>query len=218
MGPPRLGVTGGIGSGKTTVIGLFAQRGAAVIDTDAISRELTSAGGAAMDQILATFGAAMAGPDGALDRPRMRAAVFADPAARRQLEAILHPRILARSQALARQLADGAPLLVFDVPLLVEATAVRLGLALDRVLVVDCPPERQIAHAVARGGMDRAQVAAVIAAQAPRAARLDLADDVLVNAGSRDALAQRVACLWTRYCPAPPGARPAPPAASGAAP
>jgi dephospho-CoA kinase len=199
--PPRLGVTGGIGSGKSTVIGMFARLGAAIIDTDAISRELTAAGGSAMAAIVAVFGPGAAGPDGALDRPRMRAAVFADPAARQQLEAILHPLILARCHALALAHADDAPLLIFDVPLLVEAKAVRLGLDLDRVLVVDCPPERQIAHAVARGGMDRAQVAAVIAAQAPRAGRLDLADDVIVNAGTREALAARVMRLWSRYCP-----------------
>jgi len=210
MRPPRLGVTGGIGSGKSTVIGMLAGFGAAVVDTDAIAHELTGAGGGAMPAIVAAFGSAMAAADGGLDRPRMRAAVFADAAARRRLEDLLHPRILERALDLARARAATAPLVVFDVPLLVEAQRFRQELALDRVLVIDCPPERQIAHAVARGGMDAATVAAVIAAQAGRADRLALADDVLVNAGSRPALAARVARLWSRYCPAVP---PGPPAA-----
>jgi len=204
MAPPRVGLTGGIGSGKSTVTGVFARLGAAVIDTDAIAHALTAAGGAALPDIAAAFGPSVLTPDGALDRPAMRARVFADPGARRRLEAILHPRILEECQALVQRLGRTAPLLVFDVPLLVEAHAVRLGLALDRVLVVDCPPERQIAHVLARGGMGDAEVAAIIAAQAPRAARLDLADDILVNAGTREALEARVAELWSGYVQQPP--------------
>lgn len=205
MAPPRLGVTGGIGSGKSTVIGLLASLGAAVVDTDAIAHALTAAGGDAMADIAAAFGTDVIAPDGALDRPRMRARVLADPAVRWHLEALLHPRILDECLRQA-QAAGQAPLLVFDVPLLVEATAVRAGLALDRILVVDCPPERQMAHALARGGMTAAEIRGVIAAQAPRAARLDLADDVIVNAATREDLAMRVLHLWSRYCPNAPAA------------
>ncbi len=203
MTAPRLGVTGGIGSGKSTVIGLLAALGAAVVDTDAIAHALTAAGGSAMAAIQAAFGPAVLAPDGALDRQRMRARVFADPSARRRLEALMHPRILAESLRQA-QAAGAAPLLVFDVPLLVEATEVRAGLALDRILVVDCPPERQLAHALARGGMTATEIRSIIAAQAPRAARLDLADDVIVNAATREDLAMRVLHLWSRYCPHAP--------------
>ena len=202
---PRLGVTGGIGSGKSTVIGIMAAMGAAIIDTDAIAHELTAAGGSAMPDLLAAFGPQVLAPDGALDRQRMRALVFAQPAARRQLEALLHPRILERCLALARAAGEAAPLLVFDVPLLVEAAAVRRGLQLDRILVVDCPPDRQVAHAQARGGMSAQEIQCVIAAQAPRTARLDLADDIIVNAGTQKDLERQVRHLWSRYCPAAPG-------------
>jgi dephospho-CoA kinase len=204
MAPPRVGVTGGIGSGKSTVMGVFARLGATPIDTDAIAHALTAPGGGAIAAIAAEFGAALIGPDGALDRPAMRARVFSEPAARQRLEAILHPRILAACHARAQQ-ADDAPLIVFDVPLLAEAVAVRQGLDLDRVLVIDCPPQRQLAHALARGGLRADEIAAIIAAQAPRAARLDLADDVIVNAGTRADLEARVAHLWRRYLPGAAG-------------
>jgi dephospho-CoA kinase len=194
-------VTGGIGSGKSTVIGVLATLGATVIDTDAIAHALTAAGGGAIADIGVAFGAPFIGPDGALDRQRMRALVFADPHARRRLEALLHPRILARCLQMARAADAHAPLVVFDVPLLVEATAVRKGLQLDRTLVVDCPPDRQLAHALARGGMSARDIESVISAQAPRAARLALADDVIVNAATRADLERHVRQLWSHYCP-----------------
>lgn len=196
--PPRIGLTGGIGSGKSTIAGMLAAHGAAIIDSDAIAHELTAAGGAAIEPIRKEFGAQAIDADGALDRRRMRALVFADPAARARLEGILHPLINDRCvrEALAR--AD-APLLVFDIPLLAEGPGVRAALALDSVLVVDCPPERQVANVVARGSMQGDEVLAVIAAQAPRAARLSLADEILVNCGTIESLRMRVDRLWVRY-------------------
>ena len=155
-----------------------------VVDTDAIARALTGPGGAAVAAVAQRFGPAMIDASGAMDRAAMRALVFADPAARGRLEQLLHPLILQRCLQLAAQ-AGPVALLVFDVPLLLEAPAVRLGLALDRVLVVDCPPELQGVRAAARGSLDAAQIPAILASQAARGARLDLADDILVNAGRR---------------------------------
>jgi dephospho-CoA kinase len=206
MGEPlRVALTGGIGSGKSTVAGMLAAHGAAVIDSDAIARELTAPGGAAIDAIRAAFGDRMIGPDGALDRARMRALVFADPGERERLEAILHPMIDAQAQREAAAAARRAPVLVFDIPLLAEGGAARTGRRYDRVLVVDCPPARQLAQALARGRMPETQLRAVIAAQASRGARLDIADDVLVNAGTLDELRARVARLWVDWTD--PGAR-----------
>ncbi len=199
--PLRIGVTGGIGSGKSTVVEMFACRGAAVIDSDAIARELTAANGSAIGAIRAAFGAQVLDEHGALDRARMRSLVFSDPVERARLEAILHPRIRDRCLELARQREATAPLLIFDVPLLVEAVQVRQALGLDRVLVVDCPPALQLAHARSRGTMPEEQIRAVVATQARRWQRLDIADDVVVNAGSLDALRVRVAQLWSHYLP-----------------
>ncbi len=195
----RIALTGGIGSGKSTVARMFADRGAALIDADAIARELSAAGGAAIEQIRATFGSQALDAAGALDRARMRALIFSDPAQRARLEAILHPLIVARSAELAREHAIRAPLLLFDVPLLAEATTVRQELAPDRILVIDCPRERQIAQARARATMSEEQVLAVMASQATREQRLAIADDVLVNAGSLEDLRVRVERLWERY-------------------
>jgi dephospho-CoA kinase len=207
MAPPRLGLTGGIGSGKSTVMAAFARRGAGVVDTDALAHALTGPGGEAISAIVAQFGPGLIAADGALDRARMRERVFGDPDARERLEAILHPRILRDALARARQCGGQVPLLVFDVPLLAEAHAVRRGLELDRVLVIDCPPERQLAQVLARGGLRRDEAAAIIAAQAPRTARLDLADDIIVNAGTCAELEACVDRLWRGYCPpADPGA------------
>jgi len=200
----RIGITGGIGSGKSTVASRFAEHGAAVIDSDAIARELTGAGGAAIAALRAAFGDAAIDAQGAMDRGAMRARVLADPAERKRLEAILHPRIRARCIELAAQHETRFPLVVLDVPLLAEAEDVRRALALDRILVVDCAPERQLALALARAAMPAGQIRALMAAQATRGARLDLADDVIVNAGSRDALWHRVDRLWSHYCPAEP--------------
>jgi dephospho-CoA kinase len=200
----RIGITGGIGSGKSTVASRFAEHGAAVIDSDAIARELTGAGGAAIAALRAAFGDAAIDAQGAMDRGAMRARVLADPAERKRLEAILHPLVRARCIELAAHHETRYPLVVLDVPLLAEAEDVRRALALDRILVVDCAPERQLALALARAAMPAGQIRALMAAQATRGARLDLADDVIVNAGSRDALWHRVDRLWSHYCPAEP--------------
>jgi dephospho-CoA kinase len=202
--PARIAVTGGIGSGKSTVVAMLAERGAAVIDSDAIAHELTAAGGQAIGPIRAAFGAAVIDAQGALDRARMRALVFSDPAQRARLEAILHPLIRQRSLELAQRREAEAPLLIFDIPLLVEAASVRRTLGLDRILVVDCPAAVQLARARARGTMPEEELRKVMASQAPRWQRLEIADDVLVNAGSLEALRARVARLWRSYCPGEP--------------
>ncbi len=196
---PRIGLTGGIGSGKSTVAAMLAELGAAIIDNDAIARELTAAGGAAIGPIRAEFGDAMIDDRGALDRARMRALVFPDPGARLRLERILHPMIRDRSERLAGAAQQRSPVLIFDIPLLAEGGGSRSALGLDRILVVDCPLSRQLSHARSRATMPPEQVRAVIATQASRRARLDIADDILVNAGSLDALRARVARLWAKW-------------------
>lgn len=182
MSALRIGLTGGIGSGKSTVLQMLAQRGAFVIDADAISRASTAAGGSAIHAIAQHFGAEFITAEGALDRERMRVAAYADPQARRDLEAIVHPLVGAES---ARQvqaaLQAGARCIVFDIPLLVESG--RWRHQVDRVLVVDCPAATQIERVVARSGLQPAQVEAIIAAQAPRALRLAAADVVIYNEG-----------------------------------
>lgn len=177
----RLGLTGGIGSGKSTVAALLAEAGVAVIDADAISRAITGAGGAALPAIHKAFGAAMFDATGALDRAAMRALVSADPGARQRLEAIVHPLVMRESlrQAQAVQQRE-AQLIVFDIPLLVESGA-RWRAQLDAVLVVDCEPEEQIARVAARSGWPRAHIEGIMAAQATRAQRLAAADFVLLN-------------------------------------
>ena len=175
----RIGLTGGIGCGKSTVAGFFVEAGAALIDTDAISRRLTAAGGAAMSALVAEFGVAMQAPDGALDRARMRELAFADPSARHRLEAILHPMIGARTAAQAA--AATSELIVFDVPLLVESG--RWRARVDRVLVVDCKVQTQIARVMARAGWTPAAALAVTQQQASRQARRACADAVIYNEG-----------------------------------
>jgi dephospho-CoA kinase len=192
--PVAIGLTGGIGSGKSTVAALLADCGAAVVDTDAIARLLTLPGGKGIAPIAEAFGADTIAADGALDRERMRAIVFADPAAKRRLEAILHPLIGAEADRQAAAQAD-APALVFDVPLLVEST--RWRQRVDRVLVVDCREATQRERVVARSGWSPAQVDAVIAQQASRLLRRTAADAVIFNDGlSREALASEVRALW----------------------
>lgn len=190
-----VGLTGGIGCGKTTVADLFAARGAAVIDTDQIAHALTAPGGAAMPALVAAFGPDYATPEGALDRARMRALVFADAAARARLEAILHPRIREATNA-AALLATG-PYLIFVVPLLIESGTWRERVA--RVLAIDCPEEMQVARVMARNGMTEAQVRAIMAAQVPRARRLAEADDVIRNDDGIDALLPQVERLHAFY-------------------
>jgi len=178
----RIGLTGGIGSGKSTVLQMFAALGAAVIDADAISRATTAAGGAAIAAIGARFGPEFITAEGALDRERMRAHAYADPRARKQLEEIIHPLVGHES---ARQVeaavAAGAPCIVFDIPLLVESG--RWRAQVDRVVVVDCSPATQVERVVARSGLKAEEVRAIIATQATRADRLAAADIVICNDG-----------------------------------
>ncbi|HYF18583.1 MAG TPA: dephospho-CoA kinase [Ramlibacter sp.] len=182
MSALRIGLTGGIGSGKSTVLAMLAARGAAVVDADAISRSTTAAGGAAIPAIAQHFGADFVTAGGALDRERMRARAYADPQARRDLEAIIHPLVGAESQRQVQAaLAAGARCIVFDIPLLVESG--RWRRQVDRVLVVDCHAATQVSRVVARSGLAPAQVEAIMAAQAPRALRLAAADVVVFNEG-----------------------------------
>jgi dephospho-CoA kinase len=190
-----VGLTGGIGCGKTTVADQFGALGATLIDTDLIAHALTAPHGAAMPAIVATFGPAFAGPDGALDRARMRALVFADPGAKASLEAILHPRIRAACDAQAAA-ATGAYLL-FVVPLLVESGNWRDRV--DRVLVIDCAERTQLARVMARNGLSEDQVLAIMANQATRSQRLAAADDVITNDDGMAALAPQIAALHAIY-------------------
>ena len=178
----RVGLTGGIGSGKSTVLEMLRQLGAATIDADAISRATTAAGGAAIPAIAQAFGPEFITPDGALDRERMRVHVYAHPQARQTLEAIIHPLVGAESDRQVQQAtAQGMRCIVFDIPLLVESG--RWRAQVDRVLVVDCLPATQIARVAARSGLSTAQVEAIMAAQAPRGLRLQAADAVIFNEG-----------------------------------
>ena len=190
-----VGLTGGIGCGKSTVADLFAARGAAVIDTDQIAHGLTAPHGAAMPALVAEFGPGYATPDGALDRAKMRALVFSDPSARARLEGILHPRIR-EATAAAALLADG-PYTIFVVPLLIESGTWRERVA--RVLAIDCSEETQVARVMARNGLTEEQVRAIMAAQVPRARRLAEADDVIVNDAGVDNLLPQVERLHLRY-------------------
>jgi dephospho-CoA kinase len=190
-----VGLTGGIGSGKSTVAALFQALGAAVIDTDVIAHELTAPGQPAVEQIRARFGADYVTAQGALDRARMRDLVFADAKAKRDLEAILHPRI--REQAAVRVAQAGTPYAILVVPLLAEAGGWP-GL-IDRVLVVDCDESLQRERTRRRSGLNADQVHAIMARQASRAQRLALADDVIDNSGSVEALEEQVRGLHARY-------------------
>ncbi len=190
-----VGLTGGIGSGKSTVADLFAALGVPVIDTDAIARELTRPGGEALDAIRAAFGGTVMAAGDTLDRAALRHRVFSDAEARHQLEAILHPRI---RQIVTRTLATlAAPYALVVIPLLVETGGYRD--VLNRVLVVDCPEDVQIARVMARSGLARGEVEAILAAQAGRAARLAAADDVILNTASPEALRTQVAALHRHY-------------------
>ena len=179
--PLRIGLTGGIGSGKSTVAQMLQARGAAVIDADAIARNVTAPKGSAMPAIAQTFGAEFITPDGALDRERMRAHVFQQPAAKQALEAIVHPWVTQETQRQAQAAIDqGFGTLVFDVPLLVESGA-RWRAQVDRILVVDCAEETQIQRVMARNGLSREAIHNIIAAQAPRTQKLAAADWVIDN-------------------------------------
>jgi len=195
MRPLRIGLSGGIGSGKSTVGAMLAGLGAVVIDTDLIARQLTLSGGAAMGAIAAEFGPEFIAGDGSLDRPRMRAAAFADGSARRRLEAILHPLIGIEVERAATTAPASAPALVFDVPLLVESG--RWRERVDYVWVVDCDEAVQVARVAARPGWSADAARAVIAQQAPRTARRAVADAVITNdRATLEELARAVEHLW----------------------
>ena len=181
--PLRLGLTGGIGSGKSTVASILASAGAAVMDADAVSRSLTLPGGRAIPAILAEFGEQLIAPNGAMDRDAMRALVFSNPQSKRQLEAIIHPLV---GQVLQEEshaaLAAGHACLVYDVPLLVESGD-RWRRQVDWVCVVDCEVETQIQRVMHRNQLSRAEIERIISQQASRQQRLDCADAVIFNEG-----------------------------------
>jgi dephospho-CoA kinase len=189
-----VGLTGGIGSGKSAAADEFARLGASVVDTDAIAHALTQQGGAAVPKIEKRFGKEFV-LDGAMDRKKMRDHVFADPAAKRALEALLHPMIREESARLIA--AARAPYVMHVVPLLIESPDYRRRV--NRVLVVDAPEEVQVARVRARSNLPEAEVRAIMRTQVTRAARLAAADDVIDNAGSRDALRNQVAALHQKY-------------------
>ena len=201
--PYIVGLTGGIGSGKSAATAHFAALGASVVDTDLIAHALTAPGGAAMAAIRQVFGDGMLAPDGSLDRAAMRELAFARPEARRELEAILHPLIRAES---ARQcLAAPGPYVILAVPLLVESGDYRARC--DRICVVDCPEPVQVARVRQRSGLAEAQIRSIMAAQATRAQRLAAADDVLDNAGTLAELEAQVERLHADYLAAAGAAR-----------
>jgi dephospho-CoA kinase len=190
-----VGLTGGIGSGKSSVARAFESRGVTVVDADALAHALTGPGGAAMPVIQAAFGAEFIDANGALDRARMRARVFTDPAARARLEGILHPMIRAESLRLANE-APG-PYTILMIPLLVESGVARSRC--DRVLVVDCPEEEQVRRVMSRSGLEAEEVRAIMATQATRAERLAAADDVLENGGDPADIDPQVEALHAQY-------------------
>lgn len=188
--PLRVGLTGGIASGKSAVSRAFERRGIEVVDADVATRELTRPGAAALAEIAARLGAGTIAPDGGLDRAAVRARVFADPAERRALEAILHPRVAQWLRERAER-AQG-PYVVLAIPLLAEVGRYDW---LDAVVVVDCPPELQRERLIRRDRIDAALANAMIAAQASRATRLALADYVIENTGSEAELDARVGAI-----------------------
>lgn len=193
----RVGLSGGIGSGKSTVAALFAELGVPIIDSDLISHELTRPGGTAIPLIRRAFGTEYVTAEGALDRTRMRERIFAHPQAKRELEAIMHPLILSRMLEAAAEASAGAPYLMLVVPLLFESAGFR-GMV-DRALVVDCQEEVQIERTVARSGLDREAVRAIMAGQLSRTERLKRADDIIENDGSPEQLRPKVAELHRFY-------------------
>ena len=190
-----VGLTGGIGSGKSAAADEFARLGASVVDTDAIAHELTEKGGAAMPAIARLFGANAVSADGSMNRKSVRERVFADPASKRALEGLLHPMI--REESARRIAAAAGPYVVHVVPLLVESPDYRKRV--DRVLVVDCPEHTQIERVRARSGLAESEVRAIMRNQATRAERVAAADDVIDNGGSRESLRKQVAALHQKY-------------------
>ena len=190
----RIGLTGGIASGKSTVANLFAALGASIVDTDLLAREIVAPGSALLAQVAAHFGPAVLGPDGSLDRRELRSRVFADPAERAWLEALTHPAI--RELTDTRCEAASGPYVIVAIPLLVETSA---AARFDRVLVVDCDPELQLARLAARDGASREEAERMLAAQAPRSARLAVANDVIHNDGDLASLRDQVGKLHRQY-------------------
>jgi dephospho-CoA kinase len=190
-----VGLTGGVGSGKSKVADFFVENGAGLVDTDAIAHELTGPNGDAMPALLAAFGPAVANQQGALDRVAMRQRVFSDPGARARLEGILHPLI--RQISMARCDAAEAPYVILAVPLLVESGAYRQHC--DRIVVVDCPESLQIKRVMARNGISAEEVKAIMAAQSTRAQRLAVADDVVTNDADLAKLSLQVGRLHQKY-------------------
>jgi dephospho-CoA kinase len=193
--PYTVGLTGGIGSGKSTVAELFAKLGVHVIDTDEIAHALTRPGGEAIAPIRVAFGAEAIAPDGSLDRARMRRLVFRDVQARKRLEAILHPLIRAESNR--RGEGAASPYAILVIPLLVEGGVDRSRIA--RVLVVDCPEAGQLERAMRRSGLPETEVRAILASQATREQRLAAADDVIDNGGAPEALEGQISRLHEKY-------------------
>ncbi|GAA4023476.1 dephospho-CoA kinase [Actimicrobium antarcticum] len=191
-----VGLTGGIGSGKSTVANLFAERGATLVDTDQIAHQLTAPGGIALGPIVAAFGADSLQTDGAMNRALMRERVFSNPLAKKQLEAILHPLIRSEVDRAAQQ-AHG-PYTMFVVPLLVESGQWKSRVG--RILVVDCAEALQVARVMQRSGLPVQQVHAIMASQVTRAQRCAAADDVILNDTDADALVPQVDRLHALYC------------------
>lgn len=190
-----VGLTGGIGSGKSAAADMFADLGAALVDTDRIAHALTGPGGAAMTAIRAAFGNGVLTEDGALNRAAMRALAFESQDARKRLEGILHPMI--RQESERQCLAASAPYVILAVPLLIESGTYRERV--QRLCVVDCPEAMQVVRVMQRSGLEESQVRAIMAAQASRAERLAAADDILDNGGTLDALREQVSRLHHRY-------------------
>lgn len=197
MAPPFcVGLTGGIGSGKSSAAEIFRELGAAVVDTDEIAHELTRAGGAAIAAIRRKFGQEYIAPDGGLDRARMRRLAFGDSKARKRLEGVLHPLIRKESRARIAS-AQERPYVLIVVPLLLETGAYRE--LIDRIVVVDCDEAVQLARTRRRSGLSAEEVRAIMAAQLPRAERLAAADDVLHNDADMDTLRRQVEALHAKY-------------------
>ncbi len=192
--PLRIGLTGGIASGKSTVADLFAEHDVPIIDTDVIARQLVQPGMPALDEIRTAFGDDVFDSQGQLDRARMREVVFSDASRREQLESILHPRI--RDEAIARSGATDGPYQIIVVPLLVESPMRDL---MDRVLVVDCDEETQLNRLLARDAENEDQARRILAAQASRADRLGIADDVISNDGDLETTRRQVDALHEKY-------------------
>lgn len=190
-----VGLTGGIGSGKSAAADCFATHGIVIVDADAVAHELTGPGGDAMAAIAAEFGPGVVTPEGALDRAAMRKLAFSEPEARTRLEQILHPRI--RRICDERCAAATSPYALLVVPLLIESGTYRQRC--QRLVVVDCAEETQIARVMARSKLSRAEVERIMAAQASRSQRLAAADDVIDNEGSPDALPPQVAALHDKF-------------------